>query len=366
MIVRLGSPQLVALELGRKASLIVCDRGYLRHQKTWRKTLSDEAACAVVQVESDTVIPVEEVSTRAEYAARTIRPKIHRKVGAYLVPVEPQRVNHPSSSLDFRGEDLSHLQRILRKVQANPEVGPVSRFFGGGTEEAKKRFRAFLDNRLKNYSDHRNQPQTDDFSGVSPYLHFGQVSPLYLALEAQKRLDQARRGIETFLEELLVRRELSINHTEYTTDYDEYSCIPSWSARTLEKHRRDVRPHQYTPEQLENAESHDPYWNASMLEMRHTGFMHNYMRMYWGKRILEWSARPEEAFAVTLSLNNKYFLDGRDPNSYAGVGWIFGLHDRPWKERPIFGTVRCMTAAGLERKCDIKGYVEKIDRLVER
>jgi len=162
------------------------------------------------------------------------------------------------------------------------------------------------------------------------------------------------------LEELIVRRELAANFVYYHRDYDNFDCLPEWAKQTLKDHRKDRRLYIYTRRQLEDAKTHDPYWNAAMQEMKYTGFMHNYMRMYWGKKILEWSSSPERAFRNTLAINNKYFLDGRDPNSYAGVAWIFGMHDRAWPERSIYGKVRCMMASGLERKCDIRGYVSKV------
>jgi deoxyribodipyrimidine photo-lyase len=163
---------------------------------------------------------------------------------------------------------------------------------------------------------------------------------------------------------MIVRRELAMNFVNYSPHYDSFKCLPNWARQTLAEHTGDPREHVYTRTQLENARTHDEYWNAAMREMKYTGFMHNYMRMYWGKKILEWTKTPEHAFRTTLAINNKYFLDGRDPNSYTGVAWIFGIHDRAWFERPIFGKVRFMAASGLERKCDIKGYVNKVDRLV--
>ncbi len=154
-----------------------------------------------------------------------------------------------------------------------------------------------------------------------------------------------------------------MNFCHFTPDYDSFSCLPDWAKETLKAHGGDERDPLYTREQLENAETHDEYWNAAMNEMRHTGYMHNYMRMYWGKKVLEWSASPGEAFATTLYLNNKYFLDGRDPNSYANVAWVFGQHDRGWKERAVFGKVRYMSAGGLKRKAMPEEYVEKVERL---
>jgi len=197
---------------------------------------------------------------------------------------------------------------------------------------------------------------------MSPYLHFGQISPLYLAMEISKA-SGPQAAKEAFLEEMIVRRELACNFTHFTPNYDSYACLPNWARQSLTEHRRDRRGYMYSAAQLENAATHDPYWNAAMQEMVCTGFMHNYMRMYWGKKILEWSRAPEEGFATTLALNNKYFVDGRDPNSYAGVAWVYGNHDRAWPQRAIYGKVRSMMASGLERKCDIGAYVRKVEVL---
>ena len=169
-----------------------------------------------------------------------------------------------------------------------------------------------------------------------------------------------------FLEELVVRRELAVNFVYYADDYDKYACLPDWARKTLADHRDDDRPHRYTRQELENADTHDRYWNAAMTEMLATGYMHNYMRMYWGKKILEWSNTPEYAYRTALYLNNKYFLDGRDANSYAGVAWLFGLHDQAWAEREIYGKVRYMSAGGLESKFDIDAYVRRVHTLAGR
>ena len=200
---------------------------------------------------------------------------------------------------------------------------------------------------------------------MSKYLHFGQVSPAWLAMEARKQKRAGRENVISFIDELLVRRELAVNFCHFNERYDEYEALPEWARKSLGKHRRDRREHTYSRAELEAGATYDPYWNAAMREMRVTGYMHNYMRMYWGKKILEWSATPEAAHATALAINNKYFLDGRDANSFANVGWLFGLHDRPWPERKVFGKVRYMNAAGLERKCDIRGYVARINTLPE-
>ena len=323
------------------------------------------AACSVVQVESDVVVPVEVVSNKAEYAARTIRPKISKHLNDYLLPFKTTKVKKPSLGLNIEGVDLNEIGAVLENLSLDGSVTPATKWFKGGTCQAKARLVEFIKKRFKNYVENRNQPQTDDISHMSPYLHFGQLSPLYLA----RRIKAAGSGIETaqesYLEELIVRRELAMNFVNFTPNYQSYACLPRWARQSLAEHKKDKRGHGYTRSQLEGAETHDEYWNAAMREMKITGFMHNYMRMYWGKKILEWCKTPEHAFRTALALNNKYFLDGRDPNSYAGVCWVFGLHDRAWFERPIFGKIRYMAASGLERKCDIRGYVNKIDALAD-
>lgn len=363
MIVRCERPDAAAISLGQNASVIVCDRGYLKHQKEWRRRVAAAATCRVVQVESDVVVPVQVVSGKAEYAARTIRPKIHRHLASYLLRVKQVNPSRPSLGLKVDGIEIEDTAALLGRLKIDRSVPPVPAFFKGGTSVAKKRFQIFLRRELSTYERHHNQPQIDAVSHMGPYLHFGQISALYLALELKNTPHDLQPAKDAFIEELVVRRELAVNFVNYTPDYDTFDCLPDWAGKSLADHRPDVREPLYSREQLEAAETRDPYWNAAMQEMKHTGFMHNYMRMYWGKKILEWSATPEQAYQTTLAFNNKYFIDGRDPNSYAGVGWIYGLHDRAWPERPIFGKIRYMAASGLERKCDISAYVDKVQKL---
>jgi len=363
-VVQHGHPADVAIRLGARAHTIVCDRGYLRHQKAWRARVAEEAGCKVVQVEGDVVVPVEVASPKREYAARTLRPRIHRHWDDYLVELSTTAVKHGSLDLDVDGLDLSDIDQLFDSLKLDRSV-PPNPDFKGGTLEAKRLFNAFLRNHFSSYDANRNQPQTDDVSHMSKYLHFGQISPVWLALRVLDARPGSADDRNSFLEEMIVRRELSMNFCEYDPDYDNFNCLPDWAQKTLREHADDDRPHCYTRKQLEDAETHDPYWNAAMREMRYTGYMHNYMRMYWGKKILEWCNTPEYAYKTVLELNNTYFIDGRDPNSYTGVAWIFGNHDRGWFEREIFGKVRYMAASGLERKCDIDGYVRKVDALVE-
>ena len=364
MVVRRGSPDEVAIDAGRDASLIVTDRGYLRPQRRWRERVAREAGCLVTQVESDVVVPVGLASDKQEHAARTLRPKIGEYLEDFLVDLTPTKVGKQSTNMPQDGLDLSDIDKILDGMYLDRSVGALSHLYKGGTSEAKKLFRRFLKNSFDGYDEHRNQPQTDDVSHMSKYLHFGHISPIWLALEARK--SRAGKGnVESFVEELVVRRELSMNFVFYNDDYDSYANLPGWAKKTLEEHKADEREYTYTRKQLESAQTHDEYWNAAMREMVHTGYMHNYMRMYWGKKILEWTNNPEHAYRTTLYLNNKYFLDGRDPNSFANVAWIFGQHDRGWTEREVYGKVRYMSAGGLKRKTKPEQYVEKVEKKIE-
>jgi deoxyribodipyrimidine photo-lyase len=351
---RLGSPPEVALALGRGAAEIVCDRGYLRHQRTWREQVAAAARCTVTQVEADAVVPVAVASTRAEVGARTLRPRLLRRLDEFLVPLRQTPLANRDGAAVARGVALDDLDALLGRMRIDRSVPPVSRLFPGGTAAARARLAAFVRGVLPRYATEHGRPEAAAVSHLSMYLHFGQISPIEVALLAQRAGHAA-----VFLEELIVRRELAMNFVTYTEEYDAWRAVPAWARATLARHARDQRPAIYTRDQLESAATADPYFNAAMREMRFTGTMHNQMRMYWGKKILEWTPEPEVAHATALALNNRYFLDGRDPSSFANVGWIFGLHDRPWPERPVFGNVRSMTAAGLERKSAIGEYVAK-------
>lgn len=383
---RSGNPPEVASAYAGDAAVAVTDGAYLRHTRAWRASFAREAGCPVYEIDSELVVPVRRASDKREFAARTIRPRLHRQVDEFLqepgqftlrVPWSSstglnadeglaRRDSSPNAS--FTEADLENVDALVSTLSVDASVHAVTRLYPGGPEHARSRFEAFLEDRLAFYSDNRNQPHTDDSSGMSMHLQFGQVSPLRLLLEAGRHLkshgSQLHEQYEDFYEELLVRRELAYNYCFYEPKYDHYDALPDWAQQTLRAHARDERKPLYSLEELEASHTEDEYWNAANTEMRETGYMHNYMRMYWGKQIILWSPTPQEAFSRVLYLNNKYFLDGRNPASYANCAWIFGLHDRPWTEREIFGKVRIMVPAGLERKCDMPAYIEKVDRLV--
>jgi deoxyribodipyrimidine photo-lyase len=380
-----ASPDATALSLAGDAALVVCDRGVLRHQRAWREHVAAAAPCLVEQVDGDAVVPLEAASRKAEWAAATLRPKILRLRERYLAAAgavdapgasrgsrkrrPPQggprhRPRRDSLGIDVPGNERHLGDELLDDLPVDRTVSPVPGT-RGGTDEALARLERFVAGPLVGYAEENRDPTADAYSGLAPYLHFGQVSPVRVALAAR---DARAPGASTeaFLEQLIVRRELAANLALYNDRCDRFEGIPAWARATLAAHARDPRPHRYDRAALEAARTHDPYWNAAMRSMRLTGFLHNHLRMYWGKKILEWSATPEEGFDTALALNNRWFLDGRDANSLAGVAWVFGTHDRAWPERPIFGKIRFMNDAGLRRKFDADGWAASVPPLEAR
>lgn len=361
MVVRRISPEEGAVEFSRDACLLVTDRGYTRAQRSWRSRAAERIGCPLVQVEGDAVVPVETVSDREEYSAATIRRKIHRLLADFLLPLREVPVRKESHHLRFdRTFEVEDREEALSLLSPGTGVPMPVRTVAGGTKAAERALAGFLRDRLSRYPEERSDPNADATSGMSPYLHFGQISPLYIALQV---LRAGKPGREEYLEELIVRRELAINFVFRNGRYDRFECLPDWCRKTLLLHARDEREYLYGLSELEEGRTHDPYWNAAQREMLCTGWMHGYMRMYWGKKILEWTETPLRAFEVALLLNDRYQLDGRDPNGFAGVAWCFGKHDRPWGERPVFGTVRYMNDRGLRRKFDADRYVRRVEEL---
>ncbi len=359
LVVRAERPARCIPGLARDACLVVVDAGHLNVQRQWRAQVAEAIACPLEEVETNLIVPVEEAAEKENFSAGTFRPRIRRKLDAYLVGLRRRKVGRDSLGLRFDSLPLDDLDKVIKKLGVDTSVGKVEGF-RGGADAAHRRLADFLKTGLDDYADRRNDPNAAGQSNLSPYLHFGQISPLEVALRVR---EASGRGKEAFLEELIVRRELSHNFVYYNDQYDRFECLPPWALRTLNRHRRDKRTHVYSPQELEAAHTDDPYWNAAQQEMVLTGKMHGYMRMYWGKKVLEWTKTPQEAFRIALHLNNKYELDGRDPNGFAGVAWCFGKHDRAWAERPVFGKVRYMNAAGLQRKFGPDAYVERIRRL---
>jgi deoxyribodipyrimidine photo-lyase len=335
---------------------------YLNHLQKWKLEAAEALSIPFYLVESNLICPVEEVSQKEEYAAYTIRKKINKIRAKYLKKYEREKLENKEEIKLKMSEFkiINNLDKFLEQFKTGKKIS-YEKYFEGGYQQAKEKLNNFINDKLQAYDEKRNIPHLNYQSDLSPYLHFGQISAQEVALIALN----SKYDAEDFLEELIVRRELAFNFVYYNKNYDHSlkDILYDWAYETLMEHKEDEREYIYDYQELENAETHDKYWNAAQKEMMITGKMHNYMRMYWGKKILEWTSDPEDAFQWALKLNNKYSLDGRDANSYAGVGWIFSKHDRAWKEREIFGKVRYMNAGGLERKFDMKKYLKKIDEL---
>lgn len=356
LVVRRGDAPEIMLSLARDAALVVCDRACLRDLRAKRLAVAQQAGKEMVEIDADCVVPVDFASPKQEYAARTIRPKIQEHWRHFLRDPGHATPARPTRDLPLASDvDPADPAATLARLSPDTTAPPVDRFRGGLTR-ARARLQRFLDHRLTDYANARSDPSQHVTSTLSPYLQYGQIS----VLEVVDRLRKAQSGSpedrRIFIEELIVRRELAANYAWYCPDYDSYAGLPDWARRTLATHAEDPREYLYSQDQLVACATHDPYWNAAMREMVRSGYMHNYMRMYWGKKVLEWSVTPERAHATLVMLNDRYLLDGFNANSYTGIGWIFGLHDRPWFERDIFGTVRYMAASGLKRKFDIDAY----------
>ncbi len=358
MVIRHESPEQAVPGLFPNPCVVITDRGYLSLQRKWRKHLACRIKCPLIQVESDIIVPVEQALEREAYSAASLRPRINRLLPNYLVPLEKRRLKNKSIDMRFESFDISNTDNAIAKLDIDRSVKKVDTFHGG-TSQAKKHLTHFLKYRLDHYSQKSNDPNFNALSNMSPYLHFGQISPLYVALQVYNSVGE---GKADYLEQLIVRRELAINFVYYNPNYASFASLPNWVKGNFRTHAKDKREYLYTLAQLEAADTHDPYWNACQLEMVITGKMHGYMRMYWGKKILEWTSSPQRAYKIACYLNDKYELDGRDPNGYAGVAWCLGKHDRPWSQRPVFGNVRYMNANGLKRKFDVDAYVAKINK----
>jgi deoxyribodipyrimidine photo-lyase len=357
----LGDPPIQVENLTRTldASAVVSDFDPLRHKRHWLARLCESAACPVHEVDARNVVPCFVASDKAEYMARTLRPKIHRLLPEFLDDFpEPPKQSCPSGA-NPDGLTRDQLERAIPQLKTSPPP----RFFKPGETAAQAALVRFATSGLHGYATRRNDPSSEGQSGLSPWLHFGMLSAQRVALTVAASKAPAEDK-EALLEELIVRRELADNFCLYHPDYDSTSCYPDWAKRTLEKHARDPRPYLYSKPELETGQTHDPAWNAAQLEMTATGKMHGYMRMYWGKKLLEWTSSADEAQEIAVDLNDRYELDGRDPNGYAGIAWsIGGVHDRPWAERPVFGQVRYMNFQGLRRKFDVEAYIAKVDML---
>jgi len=354
-LLRMGLPaeEIPALVRELGASILVTDFDVLRLKRQWMVEVCRSLNMDVFEADSRNIVPCWLASPKKEYAARTIRPKLHGLLPEYLVE-PPVLAPHPIPLTERPAS--ANWDTVYRFVASRP--GPKPTRFAPGSKAASIALAAFLRTRLNRYGKGRNVPTDPVISRLSPYLHFGQISALRIALTVLDA-NADRDSKDSYLEELIIRRELSDNFCHYEPDYDNTDSFADWAAATLSKHAKDPRPHLYSDEQLEQGLTHDPLWNAAQMEMVNTGHMHGYMRMYWAKKILEWTESPERAMRTCIELNDRYQLDGRDSNGYTGIAWsIGGVHDRAWQERPVFGKIRSMTYNGAKSKFKIQEYID--------
>jgi deoxyribodipyrimidine photo-lyase len=352
-----GNPasELVRFANRQPIGAVVADFSPLRLVREWRRTAAQNLKVPLEEVDAHNIVPCWVASNKAEYGAYTLRPKLKRLLPEFLEEF-PEFTRHavawPGEPPEMPWPDLVSTLKIDLTV---PEVTWLT----PGEQAARARLEHFLAHQLSFYEDRRNDPTQNGQSDLSPYLHFGQLAPQRVALEVEDRAgNDASR--EAFLEELTVRRELADNYCFYQPHYDTFAGFPAWAQKTLHEHRGDPREYLYSLDKLESSQTHDELWNAAQREMVRRGKMHGYLRMYWAKKILEWTASPEEAQEWAIYLNDKYELDGRDPNGYVGVAWsIGGVHDRAWRARPVFGKIRYMSYNGCRSKFDVEAYINQ-------
>jgi deoxyribodipyrimidine photo-lyase len=342
-----------------RAALVVGDENPCREPERWRQVLSRRLKIPFWTVDADVVVP-SRLFNRSFVLLHHFRPKLKAELPRYLVAppkLEPLHRWQPAAmpeSYDLSREITTGFSKLDRSIQ------PVDSF-AGGEQAALRRLREFVAHDLAGYDERRNHPETAGTSLLSPYLHFGNIGPLTVALAAEEAAAKGKipsAAKERFLEQLIGWRELAVLFVRHEPNYDNWECAAPWARKTLLEHAGDPRPACYTLEQLERAQTHDELWNAAQRQMVATGWMHNMLRMYWAKKILEWSPSPEVAFDWAVVLNDRYQLDGRDPNGYAGIAWaIVGRHDRPWFNRPVFGLVRTMTGGSFGKKFDAAAYI---------
>jgi deoxyribodipyrimidine photo-lyase len=359
-----GEPRTVLPSFLKKyrAGLLVTDFDPLKIKTAWKRSVARTIRIPFHEVDAHNIVPCWIASPKMEYGAYTLRPKLRKLLPRYLTEF-PRVIHHPHRWTGrVARTDWQNVKLGLKLDRAFAEVDWIE----PGEDEAHRALRRFLTRKLDRYADDRNDPTLDGQSDLSPYLHFGQLSAHRVAQEVL-RADVRETSRESLLEELIVRRELSDNFCFYNREYDDPRGFPAWAQKTLAQHRTDKREYVYTLRDFEEARTHDDLWNAAQIEMVKRGKMHGYLRMYWAKKILEWTKSPAAAMKIAIYLNDKYELDGRDPNGYAGIAWsIGGVHDRPWGTRKVFGMVRYMSYNGCRSKFDVNGYIRKIRNTITK
>lgn len=365
---------IVAAARELRACAVVVDEDYLNVGRAWRSSAAAELDVKLFQIDAETVVPAR-TSDHEEWGAYTLRPKILKALDEHLVDTPEPEVKHRWNA-QLEGIDLFTMGpgALADSLDVDQDVAPTP-YFTGGKSKARERLETFVKTGLPKYAEERNDIGADVSSGLSPYLHFGQIASKRVALIVREQFGHpeliqsnwhppAYDSVGAFLEQLIVRRELAINFCLYNPCYADVSAAPDWAANTLREHLSDPRPEVYTMEELEAAATHDDLWNTAQLELARYGKIHPYMRIVWGKKLLEWSPTPAEALSRAIFLNDKYALDGRDPNGYANIAWcILGKHDRPFAERAIFGKVRYMSTAATKRKTHWEEYIARVKEL---
>lgn len=353
-VLTLGNPEQEIPKLLNKvsASMLVSDFNPLKIVRRWKKYVAEKITIPFHEIDAHNIVPFHQVSEKQEFAAYTIRPKIQKVLDEYLEEFPPIK----KMEIDFTTDNIDW-DTVYSSLKINNEVKPID-WLKPGEVAANNVLKNFITNKFSKYHSERNNPTLDAQSDLSPYFHFGQIAPQRAALITLP-LNYFPESQKAFLEEMIIRRELSDNFCYYNKKYDSFDGFPQWAKDSLNQHRNDKRDFIYSLEQFESATTHDKLWNAAQMEMVKKGKMHGYMRMYWAKKILEWSASPEEAIQTAIYLNDKYELDGRDPNGYTGIAWsIGGVHDRPWFEREVYGKIRYMNYNGCVKKFDVQKYIE--------
>ena len=348
-----------------RAAFLIGDENPMREPERWRKHLSSRIKIPFWTVDTDVVVP-SKLMEKAQYGAYTIRPRLYRLLPEYLHAYQNPRAEYAWKRTRGFHSDSVHEDMTRGWKDMDRSVGPVEAW-KGGTHAALERLKLFTGELLADYDAQRNHPEIDGTSCMSPYLHFAHLGPNTMALAVDAGVNanpKLRPARDSYFNELIVWRELAVNFVRYTPKYDSPECAESWAKTTIAKHARDERERLYTVHQLESAQTHDQLWNAGQIQMVRHGWMHNYVRMYWAKKILEWTPDVGTAMKYAIYLNDKYFLDGRDPNGYAGIAWaILGKFDRAWGERPVFGKIRYMSGASTGKKFNSKRYIEQVGLL---
>lgn len=308
------------------------------------------------QVDAHNIVPCWQASNKLEYGARTIRRKIHDQLGEFLTQFPPV-IKHPYSAPSKAA--VIDWDRCLEHLECDRSVDEVDWAIPGYTGGIAN-LENFINGRIKKFGSKRNDPTEDALSNISPWLHFGQVSAQRCILVVKALRSKHAESVDAFVEEAVIRRELSDNFCFYNPKYDSIEGTNDWAKKTLNDHKKDKRSHIYTREELEKAQTHDDLWNSAQIQMVKEGKMHGFLRMYWAKKILEWTESPEKALADAIYLNDRYSLDGRDPSGYVGCMWsVCGIHDQGWGERPVFGKIRYMNYEGCKRKFNIAAFIAR-------